>query len=188
MVKQLSGILLLAVAGCADASIIINQNIGLDPVYEPASRPANRERIYVCTLTPFSDVYADAGRSERSARHKVSQRCEQGQGNGSIFCKTKDAVCTATSLDEDDGHAQNVLMIFDGSHQRGASLAISRDMPDLARYGFADRLSSFSIPDGWTVRFYEGISYTGGYYTRQGGDQEAIDFDNKIRSIRILKR
>ncbi|WCF13272.1 beta/gamma crystallin-related protein [Edwardsiella piscicida] len=112
-------------------------------------------------LTPFSSVYADAARSEQIARYKVGQRCERGQGEGSLFCRPKDATCSTTTLDEGYSQGADRLMVYEDSRQRGASLSIDRDIPDLSRYRFADRISSFSVPQGWTVRFYEGTDYSG---------------------------
>ncbi len=44
------------------------------------------------------------------------------------------------------------------------------------------------MPAGWVVRFFEETDFRGGYYTRKGGEQEATDFNNRIRSVRILSR
>ncbi|ACR68958.1 hypothetical protein DBV23_18075 [Edwardsiella ictaluri] len=175
---------LLTLGGCADASIVIN-NIDNSSGYRGGQGSG---QIYICMLTPFSSLYADAARSEQIARYKVGQRCERGQGEGSLFCRPKDASCSTTTLDEGYSQGADRLMVYEDSSQRGASLSIDRDIPDLSRYRFADRISSFSVPQGWTVRFYEGTDYSGGYYTRSGGEQEATGFNDHIRSIRILNR
>ncbi|MDA6077619.1 beta/gamma crystallin-related protein [Edwardsiella anguillarum] len=62
-------------------------------------------------------------------------------------------------------------MVYEDSRQRGASLSIDRDIPDLSRYRFADRISSFSVPQGWTVRFYEGTDYSGGTILAAAGSR-----------------
>ncbi|MEZ6964615.1 beta/gamma crystallin-related protein [Aeromonas sp. S9(2024)] len=173
---------LLTLAGMTRADILINPNI----VVANGGQGYGGGRIHVCTLTPFNSVYADAGRSEWLARQKVSRRCQQKQGNGSLFCEAAKASCITTTLDESDG--ASTLLVFDGARQRGESLSIDRDIPDLARYGFANRISSFTVPTGWVVRFYEETDFRGGYYTRKGGEQEATDFNNRIRSVRILSR
>lgn len=173
---------LLTLAGMARADILINPNI----VVANGGQGYGGGRIHVCTLTPFNSVYADAGRSEWLARQKVSRRCQQKQGNGSLFCEAAKASCITTTLDESDG--ASTLLVFDGARQRGESLSIDRDIPDLARYGFANRISSFTVPDGWVVRFFEETDFRGGYYTRKGGEQEATDFNYRIKSVRILSR
>ncbi|WP_416041994.1 beta/gamma crystallin-related protein [Edwardsiella ictaluri] len=111
-----------------------------------------------------------------------------GRERVAFFCRPKDASCSTTTLDEGYSQGADRLMVYEDSSQRGASLSIDRDIPDLSRYRFADRISSFSVPQGWTVRFYEGTDYSGGYYTRSGGEQEATGFNDHIRSIRILNR
>ncbi|WP_369686445.1 hypothetical protein [Photobacterium kishitanii] len=68
----------------------------------------------------------------------------------------------------------------------GTSVNITHDEPNLSIYNFDNRMSSYDIPSGWTVRFYEGTNYTGGFYTRKGGDGNATGFDNKVSSIKIL--
>lgn len=173
---------LLSLAGMAHADILINPNI----VVANGDQGYGGGRIYVCTLNPFNNIYADAGRSEWLARQKVSRRCQQGQGNNSLFCEPTKASCITTTLDESDG--ASTLLVFDGAHQSGDSLRIDRDIADLARYGFANRISSFTVPAGWVVRFFEETDFRGGYYTRKGGEQEATDFNNRIRSVRILSR
>ncbi|WP_421210566.1 beta/gamma crystallin-related protein [Aeromonas enteropelogenes] len=177
---------LLTLAGMARADILINPNI----VVANGGQGYGGGRIHVCTLTPFNSVYADAGRSEWLARQKVSRRCQQGQGNNSLFCEPAKASCITTTLDErlDESDDASTLLVFDGARQRGESLRIDRDIPDLARYGFANRISSFTVPDGWVVRFFEETDFRGGYYTRKGGEQEATDFNNRIKSVRILSR
>lgn len=89
---------LLALTGCADASIIIN-NIDNSAGFRG---PRGEGRIYLCLLTPFNKVYVDAARSERIARYKVGQRCEREHKEGSLFCRPKDAVCSTTTLDDGD--------------------------------------------------------------------------------------
>lgn len=171
---------LLTLSTAVRADILINPQILVN------GQSNGGGRIHVCTLTPFNSVYADAGRSEWLARQKVSRRCQQGQGNNSLFCEAAKASCITTTLDESDD--ASILLVFDGAHQSGDSLRIDRDIADLGRYGFANRISSFTVPAGWVVRFFEETDFRGGYYTRKGGEQEATDFNNRIRSVRILSR
>lgn len=146
-------------------------------------------KVYVCTLKPFMDVYADVGVTESFARYKVKQRCEQAQGEDSLFCKEKEAVCISTSLfgeEELEPTTPKQLMIYSQLNLRGKAVAITHDEPDLSDFQFNDALSSYSVPSGWIVRFYEGKHYTGAFYTRKGGKGNATDFDNTVSSIRVL--
>ncbi|AGH73614.1 DUF1028 domain-containing protein [Edwardsiella piscicida] len=80
------------------------------------------------------------------------------------------------------------LEVYADPHQKGESLNILQDISDLSQYNFSERISSFAIPHGWTVRFFEDKNFSGNYYTRVEGDTEASAFDNKARSVRILSR
>ena len=154
-----------------------------------ASETAFRGKVYVCTLKPFMDVYADVGITEDFARYKVKQRCEQGQGEDSLFCKEKEAVCVTSSLfgeEELEPSVPKRLVIYSRHNQRGKAIAINHDEPDLSDLGFNDALSSYSVPPGWIVRFYEGKHYTGAFYTRKSGKGNATDFDDTVSSIRVL--
>lgn len=59
---------------------------------------ANQHRVYICTLQPFQDVFADVGITEDISRYKVQRRCEKSRGNGSIFCKPLEAKCIESSI------------------------------------------------------------------------------------------
>ncbi len=154
---------LLTLSTAVRADILINPQIVVN------GQSQGGGRIHVCTLTPFNSVYADAGRSEWLARQKVSRRCQQGQGNNSLFCEAAKASCITTTLDESDD--ASTLLVFDGAHQSGESLRIDRDIADLGRYGFADRISSFTVPAGWVVRFFEETDFRGGYYTARAASK-----------------
>lgn len=56
-------------------------------------------RVYVCTLAPFTDIFADVARTEDYARYKVQKRCEKDKGEGSLFCKAQEAKCTISSIE-----------------------------------------------------------------------------------------
>ena len=146
-------------------------------------------KVYVCTLQPFQDVFADVGISEDMARYKVKRRCEQSQGEDSIFCRAREAKClTSTLLLDDEPNEPNHVVIYSRPHQRGKAVVITHDEPDLADFHFDDAMSSYFIPAHWTVRFYEGKQYTGAFYTRNGGKGNAAEFDNTVSSIRVLSR
>ncbi|WP_063646500.1 beta/gamma crystallin-related protein [Aliivibrio fischeri] len=147
----------------------------------------NESRIYICTLQPFKDIFAEAGITEDIARYEVQRRCEKSQGGDSIFCKSREAKCSQSTIVlgiESNGNQS--IEIYSQNNQRGSSVKINHNEPDLNDYNFNDRMSSYDIPSGWTVRFYEGKNYTGGFYTRKGGEGNATGFDNKVSSIKIL--
>ena len=58
----------------------------------------HKGRVYICHLSPFTNLYIDVGISEDLARLNVKRQCEQGQGRGSIFCREQDAKCSAASI------------------------------------------------------------------------------------------
>ncbi|MGL5291496.1 MAG: phosphatidylinositol-specific phospholipase C domain-containing protein [Vibrionaceae bacterium] len=81
------------------------------------------------------------------------------------------------------------LEIFEHSNLQGQSLRVNDDISDLGNMN--DKLSSWSIPDGWEVRFYTDVDFKGDYYTRSyrdGNHGEASEFNDKVRSIKILGR
>lgn len=59
---------------------------------------ANQQRVYICTLQPFQDVFADVGITEDISRYKVQRRCEKSREKGSIFCKSREAKCVESSI------------------------------------------------------------------------------------------
>ncbi|MUJ29731.1 hypothetical protein GNP73_17320 [Aliivibrio fischeri] len=147
----------------------------------------NESRIYICTLQPFQDIFAEAGITEDIARYKVQRRCEKSQGEDSIFCKSREAKCNQSTIVLGlESNTNKSLEIYSQSNQMGSSISIEHNEPDLSDYNFDDRMSSYDIPSGWMVRFYEGKNYTGDFYTRKSGEGNAKGFDNKISSIKIL--
>ncbi|MGF1689356.1 beta/gamma crystallin-related protein [Photobacterium japonica] len=157
--------------------------------YPSKPYPSTQGKVYVCTLQPFQEVFADVGISEDMARYKVKRRCEQSQGEDSIFCRAREAKCiTSTLLFDDEPNEPNHVVIYSRPHQRGKTVVITHDEPDLADFHFNDAMSSYFIPAHWTVRFYEGKNYTGSFYTRSGGKANAAEFDNTVSSIRVLSR
>lgn len=145
-------------------------------------------RVYVCTLSPFQEIYADVAVSEAAARYRVQHRCERDKTVGSIFCAAEKARCHASSINLNTNEDLQRLRVYSQYDQRGATVSIKENQPDLTSLRFDDRIASFVIPLAWTVRFYEGKHYTGLSYTYQGGEANAIGFDNKISSLKILKR
>ncbi|OLQ88348.1 hypothetical protein BIY22_09290 [Vibrio panuliri] len=148
------------------------------------------DSMYICTLKPFTSTFTEAGYTEREARINVQEVCENSYGEGSIFCQRKDATCRASLVNQPYFPKSTSIgvVIYQGRQLSGASLFVDQDIPDLSVYKFDDTLRSFSIPNGWRVRFYEGKNYTGGYYTRDGGSQDANGFENLVSSVRIISK
>lgn len=147
--------------------------------------------VYVCSLKPFMDTFSQAGRTEAEAKQNVRSSCEKQYGEGSIFCKTSDAKCEGSSLrgSSDSDVSDNAsAVIYQYRHQTGPSLMLSHDISDLSMYKFDDKMSSFSIPRGWRVRFYVDKNFRGDYYTRDHGSYNADGFEDKISSIKIISR
>ncbi|MGG4607155.1 beta/gamma crystallin-related protein [Providencia sp. Me31A] len=145
--------------------------------------------VYICALSPFSEFYAEVGISEQVARQKAARRCELERGQRSIFCKAKDAKCSSSKLSfNDQQYIEDSIVVFTKSWQKGDYLEVSDDIPYLSRYHFSDKISSFIIPDGWIVRFYEGDNYTDKYHTETGGSHNTLGYKEKTRSIKIISR
>ncbi|HDN2509976.1 MULTISPECIES: beta/gamma crystallin-related protein [Providencia] len=156
--------------------------------YHNNSSRHDTQVVHICALSPFSEFYAEAAFSEQNARQKTSRRCELGQGKGSIFCKAKDAKCSTSKISFNGDYLEESMFVYTKTWQKGEYLEIDENIPNLSRYDFADKIASYSIPDGWTVRFYEGVNYTGKYHTESGGEHNALGYGEKIRSIKIIRR
>jgi len=79
--------------------------------------------------------------------------------------------------------------IFENSSYRGKMASFSQDTPSFGDMN--DKMSSFKIPQGWTVRFYQHENYGGNYYTRDANSDDAWfarDMNDKISSMKILSR
>ncbi|WP_039860319.1 beta/gamma crystallin-related protein [Photobacterium sp. SKA34] len=147
----------------------------------------NNDEIYVCTLSPFTDTFADAARTEDAARYKVAQRCLKSQSD--MFCRAQEANCFTTSLSANNDHnSHKSVKLFSKKNQKGHSIDISRDKPNFFDTDFNDKMVSFKIPSGWKVRFYEDINYQGKSYTYKGGKDNADGFEHAISSMKILKK
>ena len=149
--------------------------------YEP-------ETIFICRLSPFSDMHIEAGVTEALARKSVSHRCQLVQGDDSIFCRETDAKCSASKLITREKELRKTVIIYAENWQRGNYLEISEDIPDLYHSDFDGTLSSVIIPSGWQVRFYEGKNFTGEYHTETGGKKNVLNYGKKINSVKIITR
>ncbi|EPA3020694.1 phosphatidylinositol-specific phospholipase C domain-containing protein [Vibrio cholerae] len=77
------------------------------------------------------------------------------------------------------------FIIFEHINNQGSFLEIDSDINFLQEMN--DRMSSWVIPRGWEVRFYEHADFQGKYYTRTHNGN-ASDFNDSISSIKILRR
>ncbi|MFM5498746.1 phosphatidylinositol-specific phospholipase C domain-containing protein [Aeromonas veronii] len=75
------------------------------------------------------------------------------------------------------------FIIFEHYNYQGKKLGIKGDVNFLDEMN--DEMSSWKIPKGWIVRFYEHANFQGDYYTRSSSG-EAYEFNDKISSIKIL--
>ena len=77
------------------------------------------------------------------------------------------------------------FMIFEHMNHKGNNLTITSDISFLDNWN--DKMSSWVIPKGWEVRFYEDANFQGKYYTRtQAGNADG--FNDTISSIKILRQ
>ncbi len=79
------------------------------------------------------------------------------------------------------------IVIYEDSNFEGRSLSLENNVSFLGDLNFNDILSSFEIPNGWTVRFYEHANFEGGYYTRSAGEHFTNHFNDIISSIKVFK-
>lgn len=77
------------------------------------------------------------------------------------------------------------FVIYEHCNKKGAYRVVTENIPYLG--DFNDKMSSYYIPYGLKVRFYEDANYQGGYYTRVGGEEGKVSFADKISSIKILE-
>lgn len=79
-----------------------------------------------------------------------------------------------------------VLYANENWDDRYLGTAIKEDTPDLGYMG--GKTVSWTIPKGWTVRFFAGKNYTGDYWTRTGGKGQEPELRDKFQSVQILSR
>ncbi|MEQ5117750.1 hypothetical protein [Morganella morganii] len=149
--------------------------------YEP-------ETIFICRLSPFTDMYIEAGITEALARKNTSHRCQMSQGDGSIFCREDEAKCSVSKLITKENEIRSAVVLYAENWQRGNYLEVSEDIPDLSRTDFDGTLSSAIIPPGWQIRFYEGENFTGESHTEMSGKKSVLNYGKKIRSVQIISR
>ncbi|XSH00842.1 hypothetical protein ACP76Z_10105 [Vibrio cholerae] len=81
--------------------------------------------------------------------------------------------------------SDNVVRLYADHNYTGHYIDIENSTKFL--HGFNDTLSSWTIPHGWSVRFYEHGDYQGRYWTRDASGNES-GFNDVISSIEILKK
>ncbi len=84
-----------------------------------------------------------------------------------------------------DDHVDGVRLYTDKGYQ-GNKVKIAENIADLCHMN--DRVSSYTIPDGWEVQFFTGENYTGKKYTRSESSTNLGGFDDRIRSIKIINK
>lgn len=88
------------------------------------------------------------------------------------------------NVDRNNVGSSSVVELYEHGGFKGQRIDITSDVPFLS--DFNDKLSSFSIPEGWEVRFFEHADYQGRYWTRTGtGD---IPEHDVVSSVKILKK
>lgn len=85
-------------------------------------------------------------------------------------------------IDMNDG---THVIIYEHLNQQGNALIITSDVPMLPEY-FNDKMSSWYIPDGMRVNFFEHGNYKGRAYSRSAGSDNAGVFNDKISAIKIF--
>ncbi len=74
---------------------------------------------------------------------------------------------------------------------KGLAILTTSDIADLNTEDMSyinNRIKAWSIPTGWTVRFYEDANFQGNFWTRQGGRGDDVELRDKISSIKILSK
>ena len=92
------------------------------------------------------------------------------------------------------GHSESIndilpskksLIIYEHNDQKGRALEVTESIPYVGDE-FNDIMSSWSMPAGWHVRFYEHENYQGKYYTISDIKGNADKFNDQVSSIKIL--
>ncbi len=86
-----SGLLLSLLFACSFANA---SSFGEYRFKHRPPRDHGNGKVYICTLTPFTNSFVEVGISEDLARYKVSKSC----GDRSIFCEPAKASCRETSI------------------------------------------------------------------------------------------
>ncbi len=79
------------------------------------------------------------------------------------------------------------VILYDNTNYSGHSVALDRSIPSLSDINFDNKMDSYRIPAGWTVRFYKDPNYKGDYYTRTQSEVHAHGFFDSISSVKVFK-
>lgn len=78
-------------------------------------------------------------------------------------------------------------VIYEHMNQQGGKKYINGDIPSLK--GFNDKMSSWNIPSGWELRFYEHDDYKGRYFTRGTGVGNVDgNWNDIVSSVKVLQK
>ena len=69
-----------------------------DPKTSSDTVTSTTHALQACVLRPFDRLYVDVAAQEKTARRKVSKRCQQLEGEVSIFCKEEKAECSQVKV------------------------------------------------------------------------------------------
>ena len=81
---------------------------------------------------------------------------------------------------------KNMMVIYEHANKMGKSMIINNNISSLGEMN--NKISSWTIPNGWRVRFYEKENFEGLYYTREHSENETPVFNDTISSIEIIER
>ncbi|WP_127554781.1 hypothetical protein [Morganella morganii] len=66
-------------------------------------------------------------------------------------------MCTTATVILSNGDSRHqglsAIVLFNGFDQTGQHLLVNESIDDFSTYNFDNKIMSFDIPDGWTVRF-----------------------------------
>lgn len=139
-------------------------------------RSVNYPARYFQNDSDYVTVYADFGRSV-TLNNILPGESYEVQSHGTTFNK---------HLKVHKKQSAPQVILYDLFNKKGDKLVISQDQSNLTY--FNDKISSYTLPEGWTVRFYTEPNYQGDYYTRHESTYHDSHIDNKIKSIKILSK
>lgn len=81
--------------------------------------------------------------------------------------------------------SSDYILMFEHSNMGGEGIKIKTSIGDLG--SFKNRMSSFIIPEGMTARFYDGVNFSGNFYSRGGSENIVeVEINDRIKSVEIL--
>lgn len=80
---------------------------------------------------------------------------------------------------------------FEHDGLQGARLSLRSDRANLKDLSWNDKISSFSIPEGWEITFYKDVGYKGDTFTKTGPvtyyKLKPFGWNDEASSIRVYK-